>query len=335
MANKRVDLPVQGMHCASCVATIQEGLSQVPGVAQANVNLATEKATIYMDTGAADLRTLISTVKDLGYEVPVEKITLPIEGMTCASCVARVEGALKEVDGVLSASVNLATERATVEFVPGQAGVADLRRAVEGAGYGVGELAAGADMVDRERLARQAEIRTLGIKVVVGAVLSIPVFLGGFPEWFPWMPAILQNDYVLWALATPVQFWVGWRFYKGAWAGLKHLTTGMNTLIAVGTSAAYFYTAASILFHEFFESHDLGHAMYFDTAAIIITLILLGRFLEARARGRTSEAIRRLMKLQPRRARVLRDGQEVEIAAEEVQIDDLLLVRPGEAVPVD
>jgi Cu+-exporting ATPase len=317
------------------VETIQQGLSKVKGVSEASVNLATERATVYVDTGAADLQTLIHTVKDLGYEVVVEKLTVPIEGMTCASCVSRVEGALQGLEGVLSASVNLATERATIEYIPGQVGLADFRRAVQDVGYRVGEVGEEKEMVDRERLAREAEIRNLGLKVLIGAVLSLPVFLGSFPEWFPWVPSLLQNPYVVWALATPVQFWVGWQFYRGTWAAAKHLTTDMNTLIAVGTSAAYFYSVAAILFPGFFSGQGLKPQIYFDTAAIIITLILLGRFLEARAKGRTSEAIKKLMGMQAKTARVVRDGQELDLPIEEVRVGDLIIVRPGEKIPVD
>ncbi|MDP6101680.1 MAG: heavy metal translocating P-type ATPase, partial [Dehalococcoidia bacterium] len=171
--------------------------------------------------------------------------------------------------------------------------------------------------------------------VVFASLVGAVIFLGSFKEWFPWMPPVLQNWYVLWALATPVQFWAGYQFYHGAWGALKHRTSNMNTLIAVGTSVAYLYSAAATVFPDFFNVEQAEAKVYFDTAAIIIALILLGRFLEAQAKGRTSEAIRKLMGLQPKTARVLRGGEEVDLPIEEVVPDDIILVRPGERIPVD
>ena len=265
-----------------------------------------------------------------------KKITLPIGGMTCASCVERNEKALREVPGVISASVNFATEKATVEYIAGVLTRAELVMAVEGAGYKVLESEEGepGESEDSEARLRRLEYRKLQLKVLVGAVLSVPVFIGSFPELFGNLGP-LNNMYVLWALATPVQFWVGWQFYRGAIAAARHKTTNMNTLVAVGSSSAYLYTVAAILFPSFFEAQGLGAPMYFDTAAIIITLILLGRMLEARARGQTSEAIKRLVGLRPKTARVIRDGKEVDVAVEEVQVGDLIVVRPGESIPVD
>ena len=266
-----------------------------------------------------------------------QQITLAIEGMTCASCVAHVEKALKGVDGVKSVNVNLATEKATVESRPGAAvGLDSLRHAVEDAGYtveGVGDEEPGDQ--ETERLAHTKEIRETRRKLTVAAALGTVIFLGSFDEWFPWMPSFLQNWYVLWALATPVQFWAGWQFYKAAWRGLKHKTSNMNTLIAMGTSVAYLYSAAAALFPNFFEAEGLVTKVYFDTAAIIIALILLGRYLEARTKGQTSEAIRKLMGLQAKTARVVRDGEETDVPISQVVVGDTVIVRPGEKVPVD
>ena len=335
--NKRqVTLNIEGMTCASCVANVERALKGVDGVSRATVNLATEKATVKFDPELAPLSRLAAAVDDAGYKAGVEKVTLNIGGMTCASCVGNVEAALQHVDGVLSATVNLATERATAEFLPGVVTIADLRRAVQGVGYTVesvqGEETAQEDV---ERLARTKETRRLRNKFAVAAVLGAVIFLGSFDEWFPWMPSVLQNWYALWALATPVQFWAGAQFYRGAWGALQHKTTNMNTLIAVGTSVAYFYSAAATLFPDFFATAGSDAKVYFDTAAIIIALILLGRFLEARAKGQTSEAIRKLMGLQPPTARLVRDGQEVDVPVEEVVPGDVVLVRPGERIPVD
>ncbi|MBI4201655.1 MAG: copper-translocating P-type ATPase [Chloroflexi bacterium] len=265
-----------------------------------------------------------------------ERITLNIGGMTCASCVIHVEHALNEVPGVVATSVNLATEKATVTYLPGLT-LDDFREAVQDAGYtlqGVsGETAD--DGEDAERLAHTKEIKELRTKFLVSMGLGIVIFLGSFKEWFPWMPAILQNWYVLWALATPVQFWGGAQFYRAALSAARHRTTNMNTLIALGTSVAYFYSAAITVFPGLFETGATMAEVYFDTAAIIIALILLGRFLEARAKGQTSAAIRKLMGLRPRTARVIRNGQEQDVPLEQVIVGDVVVVRPGERIPVD
>ena len=277
-----------------------------------------------------------------------QKIILNIGGMTCASCVHHVETALTEMPGVVAASVNLATERATVEY---QGGVTleDLRNAVEDAGYTVPGVAGDEtnEEADSERMAHTKEMKELRLKFLVSMGLGLLIFMGSFKEWFPWMPGILQNWYVLWALATPVQFWCGAQFYQAGLSAARHGTTNMNTLIALGTSVAYFYSAVITAFPSLFESvtshgaeHVAGSVMpeamvYFDTAAIIIALILLGRFLEARAKGQTSEAIRKLMGLRPKTARVVRDGQEQDIPLEQVIVGDVVVVRPGERVPVD
>ena len=274
--------------------------------------------------------------------------TLPILGMTCASCVSRVERALRKPAGVLTAEVNLATEKATVTYIPGQASHEDLVNAVKVAGYEVIKpaAAAGADgakadaigeaAVDAGAAARAAAHHALEIKVVAGFSLSIVIFVGTMqPDWFPFLPAWLHNEYLLWALATPVQFWVGRQFYTTAWSALRHGSTTMNTLIAMGSSAAYFYSVAGVLFPGFFEQRGLSMPIYFDSAALIITLILFGRLLEARAMGQTGAAIKALIGLQPKTARVLRDGVEADVAIVDVVADDLIVVRPGEKVPVD
>ncbi|MBE7561359.1 heavy metal translocating P-type ATPase, partial [bacterium] len=334
MTLKNLTLPVQGMHCASCVNTIERSLKKVNGVQAATANLAAERATVTFDPALAKPADLIAAIEKAGYQAAVEKVTLPIGGMTCASCVNTIERALKRVDGVLAANVNLAAERATIEFIPTLTGLPDFKRAVTGVGYEVREIPTEGEAVeDREREARRREADTLRLKFLVSAILSVPIFLGSFPEWFPWVPAWLQNPWTLLALTTPVQFWAGAQFYRGTFAALRHRTTDMNTLIAVGTSAAYFYSLAVILFPQVFPEGT--RALYLDTAAIIITLIILGRWLEARAKGQTGEAIRKLMGLRAKTARVVRDGQEADIPVEEVQVNDIVMVRPGEKVPVD
>jgi Cu+-exporting ATPase len=334
-AAAKIDIGIRGMHCASCVSTIERALAAVPGVRRAVVNLAAERGTVSYDPKAATPAALVKAIAETGYTPLVEKVTIPIGGISCASCVATIEGALRETPGVLSASVNLATNAATVEFAPAAASLQDLRRAIRDAGYEPLEAAPGASAADHEKAAREREIRRLKTRLIVGAALTVPVFLGSFPEWFPWIPRPLTSFWTLLLLTTPVQFWVGAQFYRGCWAALRHKTSDMNTLIAVGTSAAYLYSAAMTLSPEFFRSRGIVPAVYFDTAAVIITLILVGRLLEAIAKGRTSEAIKRLMGLQSRTARVIRDGLEADLPVEEVRIGDLVVVRPGEKVPVD
>jgi P-type Cu+ transporter len=336
---RRLDVGVRGMSCASCVSAVEKALRVVPGVSEASVNLAAERAAIHFDPARVGSPALVAAIRDAGYTPVMERTTIPVGGISCASCVATIERALREVPGVVSASVNFATNAATVEYVPAAVQPADLGRAIRAAGYeplDAGTEAEGAaGPLDRERLAREREIRALRRKLAVGIVLTAPLALGGMAHWMPWLPHLLQNFWVQALLATPVQFWVGAQFYRGCWAALRHKTSDMNTLIAVGTSAAYAYSLVMTIVPDFFRSRGITPAVYYETSAVIITLILLGRFLEARARGRTSEAIKRLMGLQARTARVLRDGGETDVPVESVRVGDLVRVRPGEKVPVD
>ncbi len=254
-----------------------------------------------------------------------QKSIFPVQGMTCASCVARVEEALKSVPGVVSVSVNLASEKATVEYLEGTE-FADLRRAVKDAGY---ELGREAETLEDVTVASAREIKKVRDRFIFAAVLGVIIMAMMFTPHFTGM------EYVLWALATPVQFWAGLRFYKGAWGALKHRRADMNTLIAVGTSAAYFYSVVAVLFPSVLTIGGTAPNLYFDTSAMIIAFILLGRYLEARAKGQTSAAIKNLIGLQPKTALVIRKGKEKEIPIEDVQVGDLILVRPGERVPVD
>jgi Cu+-exporting ATPase len=262
-------------------------------------------------------------------ERPAVRFEFSVTGMSCAGCAANIERALRKVEGVREANVNLALGRATVLYDDALVGPRRLAKAVRDAGYGVAdtaeEAAAGAD---REYLA----LRT---SVVWGGLLALVIFLGSMRHWFPWVPAPLQSFWVLWALATPVQLVLGLRFYRGAWSALKHGTANMNTLVAVGTSAAYLFSAGATLLPGFFRRAGVEPQVYFDTSAVIIVLILFGRMLEARAKGRTSDAIRRLMGLRPRTAHVLGPEGEREVPIAEVRAGDVLVVRPGEKVPVD
>ncbi|MHB0866877.1 MAG: heavy metal translocating P-type ATPase [Thermoleophilia bacterium] len=332
--SRKISLPIGGMTCASCVERNEKALRLLPGVLRADVNFATEKATVEYDPGVVGVGGLVAAVEQVGYQVIVEKADLAVQGMTCATCVERVEKALAGMDGVISASVNFATERAMVAFVPGAVELDDLIRVVEQAGYQVLRPEAGTGPGDAEARLRLRSYRRLQLKVAVGALCSVPIFIGSMPQWFGEL-GLLSNHYWLWALTTPVQFWVGWQFYKGAYAAARHLSTNMNTLVAVGSSAAYFFSVAGILFPGFFEASGQEMPMYFDTAAIIITLILLGRMLETRAKGQTSDAIRKLIALAPKTARVMRDGQEADVPVAEVVVRDMVVVRPGERIPVD
>lgn len=334
-SSARVDIGIHGMSCASCVSTVEATLAAVPGVRQAVVNLAAERGTVHYDPNRVGLSALVKAIAGAGYTPLVEKVTIPIGGISCASCVNTIEQALNRATGVVSASVNLATNAATVEFLPPTITLQDLRRAIRHAGYEPLEVAEGAHPGDYEKAAREQEIRTLKTKLTVGIILTAPVVLGSLPGWFSWVPKFLQSFWVLLVLTTPVQFWVGSQYYRGAWAALRHKTSDMNTLIAVGTSSAYLYSLAMTVAPGFFRAQGIAPAVYFDTAAVIITLILLGRLLEAIAKGQTSEAIKRLMGLQARTARVIRNGEEADIPTEDVQIGDVVVVRPGEKVPVD
>jgi Cu+-exporting ATPase len=336
---QKVVLPIMGMSCASCAVNIQKGLSQMEGVADAKVNFATEKATVTFDPDNVTVGDLVKTVKDLGYEAGVERVTMPIKGMSCASCVEKVQTALKNVPGVVKASVNFATEKATVEYIPGHVTTRDLAKAVHDAGYELVEVEEGADLVEQERQAREAELRKLKQKFIVGLVLVVPIFLLGNLHMIGLSHLVALNRQtnflIQFLLQTPVQFWVGWQFYRGAWAAMRHRTTDMNTLIAVGTGAAYIYSVLATFFPWLFAAKGLAADVYFDTAGAIICLILLGRLLEARAKGQTSEAVKKLIGLQPKTAIVVCDGKEQSIPVADVRMGDQVMVRPGERIPVD
>jgi len=328
---------ISGMTCASCAARIERRLKAVAGVEEAHVNLATEKAEIVFNPVKVDDKALVQTIQDLGYQVvpPREdKLTISVGGMTCAACVNRVEKTLRVLPGVAKANVNFATERATVIFDGDRADRGDFRKAIEDLGYEVRGFE-GESPVDREAEARRQEIHRLKQKFLFSAIMTGIIMLGSMPDWFPWVPRLLQEYRVLFILATPVQFWAGWQFYRGFWAATKHRTSDMNTLIAVGTTAAYAYSTVIAFFPGTFHAAGDHLGVYFDTSAMIIALILLGKFLEAVAKGHTSEAIKRLMGLRPKTARVVREGREADIPVEEVRHGDLVLVRPGEKIPVD
>ena len=344
--NKQLTLRVDGMTCASCVVHVEAALKEVPGVSEAWVNLATETASVDYNPKVVTAQDLMEAVDDAGYSLEADKITLNIGGMTCASCVSHVGGALKEVPGVLQAQVNLATEQATVEYLSGIVTLDDLREFVTDAGYTIDSVVDDErdEEADLDRLAHSKEIRVLARKVAFAGAVGALIMVVMYIPLETLRLSSFQLNLILWTLATPVQFWIGATFYKGAWAGLKHRTTNMNTLVAVGTSVAYGYSTVLTFAESYFADAHLVHAhsvfshstgTYFDASAIVISLVLLGRLLEARAKGQTSEAIRRLIGLRPKTARVVRDDDEVDIPISEVVPDDVLVVRPGEKIAVD
>jgi Cu+-exporting ATPase len=345
MAEKQITLPITGMHCANCSSTIERNLKKLDGVTQANVNYATEKATVIFDPSVLGEDAIIGKVQDVGYGVATAKVELPITGMTCANCAATIERTLnKKVPGVVAANVNFATEKAMVEYIPGQVTRTDLVAAVEKLGYGVVE--ADTDQLeDAEQTAREAEIRDQTRKFWVGVAFSLPLFALSMARDFGLLGAWSHAPWVNWlmlALATPVQFYVGWDYYVGGWKALRNGSANMDVLVAMGSSAAFFYSLPVTLALTLGNT-VLGQHVYFETAAVIITLIKLGKLLEARAKGQTSAAIKKLMGLRAKTARVVRpssglgtgDGEEVDIPIEQVKVGDVVIVRPGEKIPVD
>jgi Cu+-exporting ATPase len=327
---RRVKIPVRGMTCASCVSHVEEALKKTEGVLEAAVNLPDESASLLLEE--IHIPDAVRSIRDSGYDILEDRYTFSIGGMTCASCVGHVEEAIRPLPGVLAVQVNLATERAYVDYVVGILKPEEVVKAVGEAGYQailVGESR------DREAEARAREQRELALRLWVSVALSLVVLAGSMLGVVAGFPAWLSSPYLLLVLATPVQFWAGWRFYRGAWGALRHGTTDMNTLVALGTSAAYLYSTFVTFLPWVLERYGLMPATYFDTSAVIISLILFGKYLEAKAKGRTSQAIRRLLGLQPPTATMIRDSAEVQIPVEAVQVGDILLVRPGERLPVD
>jgi Cu+-exporting ATPase len=339
--SKQITLPVMGMTCANCVATVERSSKKVEGVSDATVNYASEKVTFTFDPTVIDAREatagVIERVERAGYKVPTAVVELPLLGMTCANCAATIERRLNKTDGVLDASVNYATEKATVTYAPGVTTRADLVAAVRKAGYDVVDIDNAEEIEDAESAAREAEIRHQQKRLIIGLIFTVPLFVLSMARDFgllgPWAHENWVN-WFFWALATPVQFYVGWDYYVGAYKSLRNGSANMDVLVAMGSSVAYFYSVA-VLIALTMGSIVLGTHVYFETSAVIITLIVLGKLLEARAKGQTSEAIRKLAGLQAKTARVQRDGLTVDVPIEEVVAGDIVVVRPGEKIPVD
>ena len=343
------------MHCASCVATIERVLSKTAGVRSASANFASESALIEFDENVISESGLVKAVDGAGYQLiskntdiaPTKKgkiaddkntetISIKVLGMDSPHCAMVVDGALKKLPGVKNTDVDFSNLRAKVVFDPSLVNVNKIFQVISDAGYKpIREEGEAEEILDKEKVEREKQIKILRRKLIIGGILSFFIFLGSFPEWFSFVPKIMNNNWVLLLLTTPVQFWVGWQFYSGLKLVVKYRTADMNTLIAIGTLAAYFYSVAVTFFPAFFAKGGIMPAIYFDTSAIIIVLILLGKYFEVLMKGRASEAIKKLIGLQPKTAKILRGGKEIEIPISEVVVGDLIVVRPGERIPVD
>lgn len=364
---KKEIFKIQGMHCASCARTIEKAVAKLPGVKLTHVNFATETLLAEYDENQVSPKSLKEVVNSVGYKLLTPEIqetefevkekiiteggeekkesfektnreflVMKVIGMDSPHCAMVVEKAIKTLPGIEKAEVDYSNARAKVVFYLQKTSAEQVEKAVNNSGYKtIRETSEAKDVLEQEKQERDKELASLKKKILVGSILSTLIFLGSFPEWFSFVPDILTNYFVLLILTTPVQFWVGWKFYSGLKILFKYRTADMNTLIAIGTLAAYFYSAAVTFFGEFFSRGGVESGIYFDTSAIIITLILLGRYLELLAKGRASEAIKKLMKLSAKTARVARGGKEHEIPIEELRIGDIVIVRPGEKIPVD
>ncbi|MDO8740761.1 MAG: heavy metal translocating P-type ATPase [Candidatus Woesearchaeota archaeon] len=332
----KTTIKITGMHCASCANTIEKALKRAKGVINTNVNFATEKATVEFDENKTNQEGVEKTIEKTGYKIikeekesktgekGISEIKLKIIGMDNPHCVATVSGALSAIKGIVSKEL-LVNQKAAIKYDPVLTSINEIKKAIKNSGYEPIEETAS---VDKEKEARQKEIRRLQIEVFLGFLLSIPIFILSFPEWFKII--VPYANYVLFILTTPVQLAIGRRFYAGMWIALKNKSANMDTLIAVGTSAAYIYSALVTFIPNTFKG-----AVYYDTAAIIITFILLGKLLEAVMKGKTSEAIKKLMGLQAKTAMVVRNGKEIGINIDDVAVGDIVVIRPGEKIPVD
>jgi Cu+-exporting ATPase len=333
MSEEKITLPVTGMTCANCALNIERGVKRLEGVQDARVNFASEQAAVSFDPQQLRIRDVVEKINKSGYGVSTAKIELPLTGMTCANCAMNIERALnKKVSGVISATVNFASERASIEYVPAVSTLDDIIAAIEKAGYGAIPPAADTDEADVEQMARDAEIKDQTRKFAVGVVFALPLFALSMARDFgligAWSHAAWVN-WLFWALATPVQFYTGKDYYMGGFKSLVNKSANMDVLVAMGSSLAYFYSVAVLLFPAF------GEHVYFETAAVIITLIKLGKMLESRTKGKTGGAIRKLIGLRPKTATIVVNGDEKEIPLARVSIGNTVIVRPGEKIPVD
>ena len=339
---KQLTLPVTGMTCANCVATVERNLKRLDGVGSAVVNLSSERATVEFDSAKLGLTEIIARVERAGYGIATGEADLVIKRLADDNDARRLEKALAKLDGVLEAQVTFTTEKARVKYVPTIIAQAEIRRAVTAAGFEAVEL--GGEAEDAEALAREHEINEQRRLLIIGIIFTLPLFLLSMSKDFGLLPAFVYLpatgmgsgmreaqpwfNWVMLAMAAPVQFYVGWQYYVGAYKSLRNGSANMDVLIAMGSSVAFIYSLP-VTFGW------LAGSVYFETAAVIITLIRLGKFLEARAKGRTSDAIKKLMGLRAKTAHIIRDGIEAEVPVDEVKVGDMVLVRPGEKIPVD
>ena len=334
MSNEiKITLPISGMTCANCAMNIERIVGKLEGIQDVSVNFASEQASVTYDAGKLGMNDIAGQIQKAGFDVRNAKTDFAVTGMTCANCAANIERVLnKKVAGVTAAAVNLANERASVEYIPGIVSLEEIYAAVEKAGFGVVTPQQGVEEEDAEQAARDAEIRMQTRKFIVGVIFALPLFIMSMARDFHLLGSWSHAPWVNWlffALATPVQFYTGWDYYVGGFKSLRNRSANMDVLVALGSSVAYFYSTFLLLIPS------LGSHVYFETSAVIITLIKLGKMLESRTKGKTGSAIRKLINLRPKTAVVIRDGAETEIPLTQVKVDDLVVVRPGESIPVD
>ncbi len=333
---KEISIPVAGMTCAACVRRVEKALNSVPGIEEATVNLSAGKAGVVYDPSACDVPAMARSVEEIGYEVPGAKIDLLVLGMTAGHCEHVIGPAVRGLAGVRDITFNFATDTVSVDFLDSAVSAAEIKKAIRSLGYEVQDRGEGEEGIDRERKLRQEEIRRQARAMLVAWPLGVLVMLFTFSKFEPLdslLPDFLGNKYLLFAMTTPLVLGPGRQFFVHSWNGLRRGVTDMNLLYATGIGAAY----GIAVVNTFFPDAGFGgeKAVFFEAAALLIAFIVLGRYLEAITRGRTSEAIRKLMKLRPRRATVVRGGEEIEVPADEVEPGDIVAVRPGDAIPVD
>ncbi|MCB0261410.1 MAG: heavy metal translocating P-type ATPase, partial [Calditrichaeota bacterium] len=346
---ERLQIPIVGMDCASCVVAIEKEVGKLPGINKVNVNFANEKAYVEYQPEVVKTTDILKAIKKVGYKTGQASLNLGISGMHCASCAAEIEKELLRTPGVLYVSVGLGTESAAITYLPSMVNMAEIKRVIERLGYqtfdtaapGKPEKKAAGEAVDENQLAREKEYRTLMRKFIFAGILALPVMffsypdLFGLPEQFQRGGGLLRYIWIgMGILALPVMFWAGSQFYTGAWAAFKNRSANMHTLIATGITSAWLYSTVAVLFPGIFPEASLADQFY-DVVFVVVALVVLGMALEIRAKGKSSEAIKKLIGLQAKTARVIRNGNELDVPVEEVVLDDIILVRPGEKIPVD
>ncbi|MBW2114354.1 MAG: copper-translocating P-type ATPase [Deltaproteobacteria bacterium] len=333
MIEKNIRLPITGMSCANCALNIEKNVKKLRGVKEANVNFASEQADVTYDSSKIELKDLVEQIHGSGYGVAKATVDIPVTGMTCANCAMNIERTLKKnVPGIVQASANFASERAFVEYIPGMTTIEEIIGAIEKAGYGAIRPDEALVGEDAELAARKAEIIDQTRKFLVGVIFTVPLFFLSMGRDFGLLGLWSHAAWVNWlflVLATPVQFYTGWDYYTGGWKSLKNKSANMDVLVAMGSSVAYFYSLSLLIYPA------LGKHVYFETSAVIITLIKLGKMLESRTKGKTGGAIRKLIGLRPKTATIFENGVEKEISLFQVKVGDAVIVRPGESIPVD